>query len=73
MKLGNQVNLTLHEFLDLLGLSTDVYILCIRYSLQHDEIFLKRSPSDIQINHYNVDLLKAWKPNLDIQFVLDPY
>ena len=31
------------------------------------------SPSDIRINSYNADLLKAWRANLDIQYVLDPY
>ena len=34
---------------------------------------LKRSPSEIRINYYNPHLLKAWRANMDIQFVLDPY
>ena len=33
----------------------------------------KRSPSEIRINCYNPHLLKAWRANMDIQFVLDPY
>jgi hypothetical protein len=73
MKFGNEISLSLDEFLQKLELTIDVYILSIRYSLQRDTIFLKRSPSDIRINSYNVDLLKAWRANLDIQYVLDPY
>ena len=34
---------------------------------------MKRSPIEIRINCYNPHLLKAWKANMDIQFVLDPY
>ena len=73
MKLGNEVDLTFDQFLKKLGLTIDVYILIIRYSLQRDTIFRERLPSDIRINNYNADLLKACRANLDIQYALDPY
>ena len=73
MKLGNEIEINFDNFLQKLGLTIDAYILSIRYSLQRDTILLKRSPSDIRINNYNADLLKAWRANLDIQYVLDPY
>ena len=34
---------------------------------------MKRSPSECWINDYNRDVLSAWKGNMDIQFILDPY
>ena len=61
------------EFLQKLDLTIDAYIFSICYSLQRDTLFLKRFPLDIRINNYNADLLKAWRANLDIQYVLDPY
>ena len=41
--------------------------------LKRDTLFLKRKPSEIRINIYNTNLLKAWQANMDIQYVLDPY
>ena len=61
------------EFLEKLNLSENQYIEAIRLSLKHNTLLLKWSPAEIRINCYNPDLLKAWKANMDIQFVLDPY
>ena len=36
-------------------------------------LFLKRSLSEIRVNSCNPNLLKAWRANMDIQYVLDPY
>ena len=41
--------------------------------MKRTTLFLKRLPSEIRINNYNVHLLKAWRANMDIQYVLDPY
>ena len=65
--------MTLVEFLEKLHLTEQQYIKAIRLSLKHSTLLLKRSPSEIRINCYNPHLLKAWKANMDIQFVLDPY
>ena len=73
MKLGSDINFGFDEFLRKLHLTVDSYILSICYSLKRETLFLKRSPSEIRINMYNVNLLKAWRANLDIQYVLDPY
>ena len=61
------------EFLEKLDLTEQQYIKAIRLSLKHSTLLLKRSPSEIRINCYNPHLLKAWRANMDIQFVLDPY
>ena len=61
------------EFLHELGLSQPAYILAVRSSLKRPTVFLKRRTCDIFINAYNKDLLRTWRANVDVQFVLDPY
>lgn len=61
------------EFLVRLSLTEEQYVLAIQFSLKRDTLFLKRNPSEVRINNYNCDLLKAWQANMDIQFILDPY
>ena len=34
---------------------------------------LKRKPNELRINNYNPLCLKAWRANMDIQFVFDVY
>ena len=58
-----------NKFLGKLKLTEDQYLKAIRYSLKHPI-----SPFEIRINNYNpLNLLKAWRANMDLQFVLDPY
>ncbi|XP_070567274.1 uncharacterized protein [Ptychodera flava] len=66
-------NLSFSEFLDKLQLDETTYINAVQSSLTSDKIFLKRSPNEIRINNYNEILLKAWRANMDIQFIIDPY
>ena len=67
-------NITYEEFLKtVVQMPEAEYIKCIRSSLAASKVFLKRSPKDIRVNLYNESVLKAWKANIDIQFVLDPY
>ncbi|XP_053402924.1 uncharacterized protein LOC123548901 [Mercenaria mercenaria] len=54
-------------------MSEEDYIKCIRSSLNSPKVFLKRHPSEIRVNLYNEHVLKGWRANVDIQFVLDPY
>ena len=42
-------------------------------SLNAPTVFLKRKPNELRINNYNPACLKAWRANMDIQFVLDVY
>ena len=60
------------KFLELLALTEEQYILAIIFSLKRATL-LKRAPSEVRINSYNCNLLKAWQANLDIQYILDPY
>ena len=49
------------------------YRLAIRSTLNSPTVFLKREPNELRINNYNPACLKAWRANMDIQFVLDVY
>ena len=71
MKDGQDV--TFIQFLKELGLSEQEYLLVLRSSLNCPTIFLKRQPNELRVNNYNPACLKAWRANIDIQFVLDVY
>ena len=49
------------------------YVKCIRSSLKAPKVFLDRKPNEMRINLFNGKILLAWKANLDIQIVLEPY
>jgi len=49
------------------------YIMAVRSGIDRPTVFLKRELKDAFINAYNPKLAKAWKANMDIQFILDPY
>jgi len=67
-------DITFKDFLKKLQLTEQsyMYILAIRHTLKCDN-FLKRAPSEIRINSYNITLLRTWQANMDIQYVLDLY
>ena len=65
--------MSFEHYLDKLGFTEQQYIMAVRYSLKRDTLFLRRSPSEIRINSYSTELLKAWQANMDIQYILDPY
>lgn len=71
MKYGQDI--AFETFLEKLKLGEDQYLKAIGYSLKRPTLFLKRSSFEIRINNYNPNLLKAWRANMDLQFVLDPY
>ena len=37
------------------------------------EIIMSRDPADVWVNAYNPDLLRCWRANMDIQYIIDPY
>ena len=65
--------ITMDEFLSRLHLDLDSYILAVRSSLRTSTVFIRRSPSEVRVNNYNVHCLQAWRANMDIQFILDVY
>ena len=66
---------TFEEYLQELQMTDEQYIMAIRQSLDKNrsKIFLRRSPAEVNINNYNIRLLRLHRANMDIQFVLDPF
>ena len=70
----DNVDMTFEEFLENIAkMDYEDYIKCIRSSLKAPKVFLKRKTKDMRINLFNEGILLAWKANLDIQIVLEPY
>ena len=70
----DNVDMTFEEFLENIAkMEFDAYIKCIRSSLEAPKVFLKRKTKDMRIHLLNEGILLAWKANLDIQIVLEPY
>ena len=71
MGMGEDINMEL--FLARMKMCLEVYIMAIRSSLSNETIFLRRNPNEIRVNAYNPDVIKAWRANMDIQFVTNVY
>ena len=70
----DNVDMTFKEFLESIAkMGFDDNIKCIRSSLKAPKVFLKRKTKAMRINLFNEGILLAWKANLDIQIVLEPY
>ena len=66
-------NLTYEEVLRGCKIAKGVYQQSLKVSSDNTTVFLKRSPSAININNYNKWMLLGWQANMDIQFVSNPY
>ena len=71
MKSGEEMEF--RQFLETLHMTKEDYIAAVRSPLVSTKIFIKRNTNEIRINNYNHVLLKCWRANMDIQYVLDPY
>ena len=66
-------SVTYEDFLKKIPLTEEDYILSIQSSIKRRTIFLQRAPDESRINNYNAPLLKSWRANMDIQYVLDAF
>ena len=66
-------NVTYEVLLADVHLTEERYMLAVRSNLRRATVFLKREVESAFINGYNDKLLTAWRSNMDLQFVLDPY
>ena len=68
------VDMTFKEFLEKVAkMNFEDYIRRIKSSLNAPKVFLKRKPNEMRIYLFNGKILLAWKANLDIQIVFEPY
>lgn len=71
MKEGEDISFD--ELLLALKVTEENYLLAVRSSLNVARVFLRRSPNELRIDNYNPACLRAWRANMDIQYVLDVY
>ena len=65
---------TLKEILDSECIPEEMYIDCLRLSSQHGTtVILKRDIEDTRTNNCNLDCLRWWNANIDLQYVADAY
>jgi len=69
----DDIHISFDEFVKQTSLTETKYILAIRSNIRRPTVFLKRDVDAAFINGYNDKLLRAWRSNMDLQFVLDPY
>ena len=55
------------------GLSSDIYLCGLKICSTGNSIVMQRKPSESCINTYNPDVIRIWKANMDLQYILDPY
>ncbi len=65
--------LTFTGLLNEAGVSEDAYLQALKVSSSRRSVILKRDITESCINNYNPNLLKIWRANLDLQYVLDAY
>jgi hypothetical protein len=68
---SNLDNVTLDDILQETDISKQKYYDCLRQSGKGTSIVLKRQVNEIYVNNYNIEWLRAWNGNLDIQVCLD--
>ncbi len=66
-------NLSIDNLLNKAQVSKDDYYTALKISLKGTRIILKRSLSEIFINNYNTEWLRAWNGNMDLQVCMDPF
>ena len=66
-------NITLDEFLQKVDVSLSTYTEGLKICSRSNSVVMRRFPSECLINMYNPSIFCAWKTNMDIQYILDPY
>ncbi len=61
------------EIFNSLNLDKNTYILNLNNKLTKLHIFLKQIPINIKTNVFSTHDVHLWFPNIDIQFILNPY
>ena len=59
------------EICDLAGISLDEYVQALSISKRGYKIIQKRDIDELFVNSYNIEWLKAWNGNMDLQICLD--
>ena len=66
-------DITLDEVLRQAQVSVDDYQVALQVSKTDTAIILQRQPCDGFVNNYSPPVLRAWRANMDMQFVVNAY
>ena len=66
-------DITLCDLLDRAKVSYSTYLIGLKISLRGNSVIMKRQPSESWINHFNPDVMRVWKSNMDLQYISDAY
>ena len=61
------------ELLKKTGVSSDMYLCGLKICSTGNSVVMKRKPSESWINTYNSNVIRVWKANMDLQYILDLY
>ncbi len=61
------------QLLHLAGVPLHLYVNALKLSRSGKHVVLKREYGERWVNNYNPAILKAWRGNMDLQFITDPY
>ena len=64
---------SLQQILLLCNISEEDYVKALSVTKRGSKIILKRSTEDLSTNSFNKDILKFWKANIDVQYIIDSY
>ena len=64
---------TLADVLAKASVSMAAYVRGLSMCSSGNAVIMQRQVSETWINTYNPDVLRVWRANMDIQFILDPY
>ena len=66
-------DISLDELLVKAKVSNSTYLLGLKICSKGNSVVMQRRPSESWINTYNPDIIRVWRANMDLQYILDPY
>ena len=66
-------DISLEQLLDRAKVPHDTYVRGLGICTKGNSIVYHRERSDSWINPYNADVMRVWRANMDLQYILDPY
>ena len=66
-------DISMEELLSKANVSHSMYLCGLKICSTGNSVVMKRKPLESWINTYNPDIIKVWKANMDLQYILDPY
>ena len=66
-------DISMDELLHKAEVISDMYLCGLKICSTGNSVVMQRKPSESWINTYNPDVIRIWKANMDLQYILDPY